>query len=453
VEKLFSSFRRSTSVFALVAMLAGTTGALADSFSSIGDYTTVSITDGKDFISSGTSSLYVIKVSQNAGPARYMDVFVELPAYTTAAYADNDGRVNGNRVVWSKVSLAPGEEKIFTVQVNFAQAIPGNTVLTAKVQADGMQDTDTTEIRTGIPSTSFVLSVTDNRDQVYPGQNLSYVVRVKNTSGIDVTTDVSAILSGLNEVTTMSDGGILNYPSISWKSVFFKAGEEKTFTFNASMRERVAPYTAARVIAHVGSLTATDTTTSISLHGDPVFITSTQLNNPSSRVGATSSSTTLTPSRTNVLFRSTSDANDVVRGGAIHYTLYVKNVLLNVIRDGMITVRYNPNQVSVVDANGGTVLGDGRIQFKVPVLQPGASWTVTYAMKVSKTLPTGAIINNVATLDGNDVGATPLSQRATVNNADVLVNLPTTGAAFDLLFALLTAPLALAGAMMQRKLR
>lgn len=450
MEKLFSSFNRSFATVALLTLVTATTGAYANNNGNTAGYapnTTVSITDGKDRISAGGNLLYVIKVTQNAGPIRAMDVFMTLPTYANAVYPDNGGRVVGGRVIWDHVSLSQGEEKIFTIQVNLGQDIPVDTVLTASVQAERAVASDKTTVGVKNTDAAFRISVTDNRDIVYPGQNLSYTITVKNTSSYSVTSDVSANVSGLNTIDSYSLNPIVNYPTITWKNVEFAANQQKTFTFTAAMNKRVAPYTAARVVAHVGLLTATDTTVSRSLHGDPVFMTSTQLN--SSSRGATSSSSN--PSKS-VLFRHTSDANDVVRGGTIHYTLYVQNVLLNVIRDGVVSVRFDPSQLTVIDTNGGTLIGDNRIQWKVPVLQPGAVWKLTYTMQVSKTLPAGAVITSVASLNGNDVGTSTLSERVTVANADVLTNLPATGAAFDLLFALLVAPLAFAGTVLQRKL-
>lgn len=457
VEKLFSSFNRSFLAVALLTLVTATSGAYASNNGS-NDHngnnpgyianTTVSITDGKDRINAGGNLLYVVKVTQNAGPVRAMNIVMTLPSYTNAAYPDNGGRVVGSRIIWDAISLSQGEEKIFTIQVNLGQTIPLNTVLTASIQADRAVATDTTTVGVKNTGDNFRLSVTDNRDQVYPGQNLSYVITVKNATSYNATTDVSALVSGLNTIDTPSQNAIVNYPTVTWKNVEFGPNEQKTFTFKAAMNKRVAPYTAARVVAHVGLLTATDTTVSRSLHGDPVFMTSTQLNSSTSPSRSSASTTT---SR-NVLFRHTSDADNVVRGGTIHYTLTVQNVLLNVIRDGVVSVRFDPKQLSVIDTNGGTLIGDNRIQWKLPVLQPGSTWKLTYAMKVSNTLPAGAVITNVASLNGNDVGSSTLSERVTVANADVITNLPATGAAFDLLFALLSAPLALAGTMLQRKL-
>lgn len=451
VEKLFTSFRRSFATVAVTSLVVATTGAMASDTNHDRNNAraTISVSDGKDTVAAGGSLRYVVKVTQNAGTVRTSNVVLNLPSYVTSVNPDGGARVLGNRVIWDRVRLVEGEEKILLAQVTLAASTPLDTVLTATAQVDSVEASDTTTVRSGSANDSFRLSITDNRDSVYPGQSLSYVLTVKNTAASTVTTDVSAVVSGLSTIDSSSPSAVINYPTVIWKDVTFKAGETRTFTFTAAMRKRVSPYTAARVVAHVLGLTATDTTVAKSLKGDPVFMTSTQLNG-SSR--STSSSSRPTNGR-NPLFTNVSDAVNVVRGGTIHYTLTVQNVLLNTIKDATVSVRFDPAQLSAIDLNGGTLIGDNRIQWKVPALQPGQVWKMTYAMRVSKTLPNGASITNVASLSGNDVGDSTLSDRVTVTTADVLVNLPATGGAFDLLFTLMTAPLAFAGMAAQRRLR
>ncbi len=436
----------------MLAMVAASTGAIAAHNDPIrGSDTTVSITDGKDQVAAGGNLLYVIKVTQNSGPLRYTDVFMTLPSYANTVYPDGGGRVVGSRVVWDKLSLTQGEEKIFTVQVNVGPNAPLNTVLTASVQADRAVASDTTTVRSGSATTGYRISVTDNRDLVYPGQALQYVITVRNTAASDSRTDVTADVSALNTVDSFNPAASLVYPTITWKNVEFRPGETKTFTFQAAMKKRVAPYTAARVIVHAGQQTATDTTTTRSLHGDPVFMTSTQLNNPSSlTTGRPSSSSSAT--QKSVLFRKTADADNVIPGGTIHYTLLVQNVLLNTLRDAVITERFDPTQVTIIDAGAGTIVSPGVIQWKVPVLTSGKSWRTTYAVRVSKNLKNGTPINSVATISGTDLSYAALNEKVNVSTTtSVIGNLPATGGAFDLLFMFATAPLAFAGMKMQRK--
>lgn len=450
MEKLFSSFRRSAAVFALVGMIAATTGALASGYDRVrtGD-TTVSLSDGKDHVAAGGSLLYVIKVTQNSGPLRYTDVFMTLPSYANTVYPDGGGRVVGSRVIWDRLSLAQGEEKIFSVQVNIGQNAPLNTVLTASVQADRAVASDTTTVRSGKNLQSYRISVTDNRDLVYPGQALQYVVTVRNTSGSDAQTDVTADVSALSTVQSISPSASLVYPTITWKDVHFEAGEQKTFTFQAAMKKRVAPYTSARVIVHAGRQTATDTTVSRSLHGDPVFMTSTQLNNPSSHGGRIASSAS---NEKPVLFRKNADSANVLPGGTIRYTFLVRNVLLNSLRDAVITDRFDPTQIEIIDAGAGTIVSPGVIQWRVPVLQSGKSWQTSYTVRVAKNLKSGTAINSVATISGTDLNRMTLSEKVTVAQTAVVGNMPATGGAFDLLFMLASAPLAFTGMKLQRKL-
>ncbi len=445
------------SVFALIGMVAGTTVAMADSSSTAtSGYTTISVTDGKDYVAPGGSLLYVVTLSQNAGPVGYADLFLTLPPYTNTVYPDHDGRVVGNRVIWDRVAVSQGERKIFTVSVNLGNNIPEDTALQAVAQVGSLQSSDFTTVRGRTPVNTFRISVTDKEDQVYPGETQRYTITVKNTSSMPVRSDVTANVSALNSIDSTSAGASVSYPVITWKDVAFEPNEEKIFSFNATMRKRMSPYTAARVIARVASYTATDTTVARDLHGDPTFMVATLNNGITSVTSRGTSSRTISSSSSSktyksVLFRNVADAGDVVPGGTIRYTVYVQNVLLNVIRDAVVTERFDPSLVTIVDAGNGTIVSPGVIQWTLPALRPGQEWKQSYSVRVSPTLKNGTVISSVATISGNDVAFATMTEKATVTTTSVVGNLPTTGGAFDLLFTLATAPLAMAGAALQRK--
>lgn len=453
MEKL-SFLRRTLSAFALLSMIAGTTVAMADSSSSTSGYTTISITDGKASIAPGGTLLYVITLTRHAGAVGYSDLVVTIPSEADTLYPDRDGRVAGNRVIWDKVSVSQGEKQIFTVSVKLKTNISSDTEIRAIAQTGNLQASDVTSIVGRLPDSTFRVNVTDNLEQVYPGETMNYVVTVRNTSASSTRTDVTANVTALQSVDKVSPAAMIAYPIITWKDVYFEPNEQKTFTFNAVMRKRQAPYTAARVIARAGTYTATDTTVSRDLHGEPTFMVATERNGITTISSRDNSSraSSVSSNAKSVLFRKTADAGDVVPGGTIRYTFLVQNVLLNTVRDAVITERFDPSVVTVVDAGGGKLIGDGVIQWTLPVLQSGETWRTSYTVRVSSNLKNGASINSVATLSGKDVGTATLNEKVTVSTTTSVVgNLPATGAAMDLLFMVATAPLAFAGMKLQRR--
>jgi len=451
VEK-FSFLRRTLSAFALLSTIAGTTVALADSSSSSG-YTTISITDGKVTVAPGATILYVVTLTRHAGPVGYSDLVVTLPSEADTVYPDRDGRVAGNRVIWDKVAVSQGEKQIFTISVKLKTNISVNTELHAVAQSSNLQASDVTTVTGRLPDSTFRVHVTDNLELVYPGETQHYVVTVRNTSASAARTDVTANVTSLNSVDSISPAANISYPVITWRDVYFEPNEQKTFTFNADMRKRQAPYTAARVIARAGTYTATDTTLSRDLHGDPTFMVATERNGITTISSRDNhSSRTSSANAKSVLFRKTADSGDVVPGGTIRYTFLVQNVLLNTVRDAVITERFDPALVTIVDAGEGKIIGNGIIQWTLPVLQSGETWRTSYTVRVSNNLKNGTAINSVATLSGKDVGNATLNEKVTVSTTTSVVgNLPATGAAMDLLFMVATAPLAFAGMKLQRR--
>lgn len=408
---------------------------------------TVSVTDGHDRVAPGSDLIYAVTVQESVSPSKTADVSLTLPPYVNTVTPSDGARQVGNLILWDAITLSQNQAKVLTVHVSLLPTIPDNTQLIAKAQAGNDQATDTTVVQSGLSGTHpFLVSITDNATTASPGDQLTYIVAVKNTDPFTEHTDVNVTLSGQVAIDDVNPATTVSYPSISWKNISFGASEQKLFTITATINKRVTAYTAIRAQAAVDGVTASDSTT-VQPHG-----TASSSSRSSVRSGSSSSSASVNPSRS-VLFRKVADSAEVVPGGTIHYTLYVQNILLNVIHNAVITDRFDPNAVNVADAGNGTVAGDGQLQWALPTLQPGQEWKTTYSLKVNDSVPNGTTLNNIATLNGSDVTTATLNEKVTVATANVVGYLPTTGAAFDILFLLAVMPLAIGAAALQKSLR
>lgn len=444
------ALRRTAAAFAIVAC-ASTASAQSISSSSSSSSssvssgpTVVSVTDGRSSISPGGNLIYIMTVQQNSVAQKNVTATLLLPAYVNIASPDNGGIVVGNLVQWSNIPLSQNQPKTLTVNVSILSTAPEGTVLTATASAENAQATDTTIVQTGLAGGNFTASITDNRNSALPGDTLTYNITVRNNSPYQQRTDIVATASDLTSVTSANPTAQVSFPKVSWMDVTFAPNEQKIFSFNADIRKRLTAYTGVYASVKAGTVTATDTT----------LVNSTNNQNSTSSSSSrrsSSSSSRATQAPKNVLFRNVADASEVVPGGTVRYTLFVQNVLLNTIGDATITNRFDPSQLSVEDAGGGTKTADGVLQWKLPTLQPGQTWRATYTLRVNRALGTGTQLDNVATISGNDVAFATLNERVTVNRIGVVTTLPATGFSSELFFIVAAIALSAAAAITQKK--
>ncbi|HVW67069.1 MAG TPA: hypothetical protein VHA78_05075 [Candidatus Peribacteraceae bacterium] len=436
-------------VFSLFAapIASAASSSSSSSSSSVQDGVTVGVTDGQDHVAPGAYLTYAVTVQQSVSPSKTVDVSLTLPSYVNTATPSDSGKQVGNLILWDNVGLTQNTAKVLTVSINLQPNIPQNTQLVAKAQAGNDQATDTTIVQSGTTgSHPFLISITDNKTSANPGDQLTYIVAVKNMNTFTEHADVKVSLSGQVAIDDTNPPSTVSYPSITWSNVSFAGNEQKLFTIDATINKRVTAYTSITAQANVDGTTANDTTTVV-----PYGTAASSSSRSSVRSASSASSSSVNPSRS-VLFRKVADSSEVVPGGTIKYTLYVQNILLNVIHNAVITDRFDPSLMSVADAGNGSAAA-GQLQWTLPTLQPGQVWKTTYSMKVNPGIANGTAINNVATLNGTDVATATLNEKVTVATANVVGTLPTTGAAYDLLALILIAPAALGMALLQRKVR
>ncbi|HRH93799.1 MAG TPA: hypothetical protein PKV72_04700, partial [Candidatus Peribacteria bacterium] len=148
----------------------------------------------------------------------------------------------------------------------------------------------------------------------------------------------------------------------------------------------------------------------------------------------------------NVLLRKGVDRSEVVPGGQIRYTLYVRNTLDHDISDAMIVDRFDAQYMSFAGTDNRAALvkqAPGELQWQVPVLQPGQTWQASYTLEVAADAPNGFDLNNIASISGRDVSGVALSEKVRTVATAVFTDFPTTGFESDVAMAAALAILSL----------
>jgi len=135
------------------------------------------------------------------------------------------------------------------------------------------------------------------------------------------------------------------------------------------------------------------------------------------------------------LFRKWADRSEVLSGGQIRFTLRLQNTTQKTMRELSISDRFDPSLLKITsNLSSAAEEGNGHILWHVPVLMPGDVWEVSYVLHSENTVPHGATLSTIATLEGDMVAHISLEDRVQVIKVRVLAHLPKTGVSLDMFF-------------------
>ncbi len=306
----------------------------------------------------------------------------------------------------------------------------------------------------------LTVSVTDNKTTIRPGDTMFYAVTLKNSTSTARVGNVDLFLHDYANIVSPQNGGIHTGNRVRWDAVTLNAQQEYIFIVQVSTNPVIPNQTELMVKAAFDGMESVDrTTATMGIQGSSASSSSSMF---SSSRSSSSSSRHLTAAQQNnssrrssrgssvsntgrsLLFSKTANTHEIVPGGRIRYTLYVQNVLLHTINDAVIVDRFDPQLLRVVDAGNATIVSEGQLQWRLPELSPGETWEETYILLAADSLPSGTQIGNIATISGDDVAYAALHEKVGVVQTGVVNQLPSTGAAYDVIFLFLTGGWALA---------
>lgn len=418
----------------------------SSSVSSMSSDLTLLLSDGRDSIGPSGTMIYAITLSQRVVASKNVTLTLELPEYAQQILPDRDGAVSGKQVTWANVTLPQNSQQRFSVQVVLSPETPHGILLIARAMADGAVATDGTLVQDASQQYDvFQLSLTDDTSIVPPRGTLNYHATVSNTTASQQVGDVILTVPQLLVIEVLTPDTSYDSNVIVWKDTVFAPNETKTFTFRATVRRNAPEFASLFTQLRIGTAAVSDTT-SVQKQTGASSASSAILSSSRSSVRSRSSVAV----NRSVLFRKTSDANEVLPGGLLRYTLFVQNVLLQSIDDATITDTFDASKLSIADAGGGNIIAPDQLQWVLPTLSPGHTWQQTYSLIVSPNAHAGITLNNVATITGTDTEYATLAEKVSFVKTDVVERLPSTGAPYDVFFLLITFPMAILGSFRQR---
>lgn len=391
----------------------------------------VSVTDGQTYVLPGERLTYTVRVRNDKTHAERTDVRVTLPQFAT--YLNGSAgvqRIDNNALIWRDQFFEQDQERTYSFTVEIYDRVTERYSLRATAYVGNRTATDETYTNRGLPDAVLRLSITDNRDTVERGQLLTYYIDMDNTAH-DVGTDefVTAGLPIYAEFIDASDGGVYDGQNIRWDHLKIapKGTRRIAFTFRV------------RADAPIGQELRTSARTDGGVDGDITTV----VKNSNERSSSSGYGRTPTdPSRNtrnedDVLFRKVASTDEIVPGGFIRYTIYVRNTQPHALRALLISDRFDAQYLTFANGNP-SFREDNRLEWRIPDLDPGEEWETTYTLAVAPNAPKDIDLTNVATISGDDIRYLSLTERVRTVRTGVIRSLPTTGAPIDLLFTMIS---------------
>ena len=198
--------------------------------------------DGQE-VKAGQELTYAITYQNTTGEDRDVTVTDKIPAYTTFVSAEDGGRNENGTVTWNR-NVKNGESFTFKFKVKVNGDVNGNKVDNVAKVNNGKNEYTTNE--THNPTNPepkkevYTGSTTTNIDgqEVKAGQELTYAITYKNTTGEDRDVTVTDKIPVYTTFVSAEDGGRNENGTVTWNRNV-KNGESFTFKFKVKVNDDV----------------------------------------------------------------------------------------------------------------------------------------------------------------------------------------------------------------------
>lgn len=198
--------------------------------------------DGKR-VEPGQKITYAIKYKNTTGKDVDATITDKIPAHTKFVSAEDGGKESGGVVTWKKkVAKDDVYVAIFTVQVD--QDVNGQPIKNKAKVNDGKNESDTNEVTNPTPTRPvkevFKGDTTTNIDGkvVKGGDELTYAITYKNTTGEAVKTTITDKLPAHTTFVSADNGGTEKDGVVTWKADVAD-GKSVTVTFTVKVDKDV----------------------------------------------------------------------------------------------------------------------------------------------------------------------------------------------------------------------
>lgn len=332
----------------------------------------LTVTDGRESITPGGALVYVITLKQQREDARLLNVSFHLPYQANIVSASDGGSVSSNMVQWKNVSVYRNVTRTLSVFVNVRPDAPAGQYIVSRVLTTGAEATDTTFIEQSMQPIGdlYHISLTDNHEYVLPGENLTYVVKVKNTGTRTQTNDVRLTLPTQIYFISNSANGIRNSYNVTWPNVTLAPDEEREFTATGQVDYRTQDKMIIRAKAYIGTaIDSEQTVVRIGLPYDAIGVSMTD-NRVTAEVGQ-----------------------------LLTYVVTVRNNSTLVGTDVNIDASL-PIYAEFVSATEGGRWDGTNVRWLLMQVAPEGERRITYTVRVRSDAPAGNVLTASVTADG-----------------------------------------------------
>ena len=169
---------------------------------------------------------YKVSYKNTTGKAEDVEITDKIPAYTryVAGSANNNGVENAGTITWKKKALEDGETFSVLFKVKVDKDVNGKPVDNQAKVNTGENKFDTNKTHNPTPTEPkkeiFTGSSTTNIDgnKVEPGQELTYAITYKNTTGEDVKATITDKIPAHTKFVSAENGGTEAGGVVTWKA-------------------------------------------------------------------------------------------------------------------------------------------------------------------------------------------------------------------------------------------
>ncbi len=333
----------------------------------------ITLTDERESVAPGGSMVYVLTLKQQRQDTRNVNVSFHVPNQANIVSASDGGDAHPNSVTWTNVSVQKNVTRTLTVNVNVKpDAVPGQYMV-ARALVEGAETTDTTLISNDVQNDGslFALTVSDGREFIWPGEQATYTVRIKNLSEKSQTTDVRLALPYDSYFISASDEGRRDSYNVTWKGVALEPNASKTFTATVQTDPTTNDKVLLRAKAYAGSVIAIDQT--VARKGLPYNSISTSISDN----------------------RKTAEIGQV-----LNYTVKVTNNSNQVATSVPVTTSF-PIYGEFVGATEGGYWDGTNVRWLVLQIAPKDTRTLVYSVRVRADAPMESVLTASASADNS----------------------------------------------------
>ncbi len=382
----------------------------------------LTISDGRDFANPDETLVYRVTVINRELYPRVLNVKMQLPNKLSLLDVTGNHTNNAGAITWNQVSLAPRESRTYIVTARIDRDAPRFYGINAKAYVGSVIATDSTVVtKPGEEPGAVEVEISDALRSAKPGDLLSYTITLHNRTQSAVSNVlVNAVLPGLTDFQSASDGGQWNGSGIAWKNLTIAPLASRDVYLTARVRPDARPGSVLQASVSAKNSRAFDKT-DVLQYGS----VATTPNRPVTYVPATPAPVVSAYPSDGTLLQ-TASRSEVHPGDIVRFTLTYTNTQSAPATGVVVTSRFDSAYIRAIDS--------AELHWVLPALQPGQTWSTTYTAQVAANAPHGLRIQSSATARCTSCG----TQSSSNVQLGVVAHLPQTGAAFDALFTLLT---------------